>query len=123
MIKNDKSNFLIFESPNGGTGDFGLLTSPSFQYYQTYHEKPIYGGHESRVPLDTLSNSSTYFLNMFHIIGSKDDVIKQDLEIHGLSLFEYFDIKYLTLHKELAKPARISPVSYTHLTLPTILLV
>jgi hypothetical protein len=105
MIKNDKSNFLIFESPNGGTGDFGLLTSPSFQYYQTYHEKPIYGGHESRVPLDTLSNSSTYFLNMFHFYGKKADIINQDLKIHGTSLFNYYDIKYLVIHKTLEELA------------------
>ena len=37
---------------------------------------------------------------MFHILGSKDDVIKQDLAAHGLSLFDYFDIKYVTLQKE-----------------------
>ena len=38
---------------------------------------------------------------MFHILGSKDDVIKQDMAIHGLSLFDHFDIKYVTIHKEL----------------------
>ena len=37
---------------------------------------------------------------MFHIQGSKDDVIKQDLTTHGLSLFDYFDIKYVTIHKD-----------------------
>jgi hypothetical protein len=39
---------------------------------------------------------------MFHIHGSKDDVINQDLATHGLSLFDHFDIKYVTLHKDYA---------------------
>ena len=34
-------------------------------------------------------------------LGSKDDVVKQDLVTHGLSLFDHFDINYVTLHKEL----------------------
>jgi hypothetical protein len=36
---------------------------------------------------------------MFHILGSKDDVIKQDLATYGLSLFDHFDIKYVILQK------------------------
>ena len=52
----------------------------------------------------------TYFLNMFHKFGSGNDVIKQDLATHGLSLFEYFDIKYLTVHKELASSEKTSHI-------------
>tara|TARA_B100001765_G_C19409997_1_gene296225 strand:- start:151 stop:813 length:663 start_codon:yes stop_codon:yes gene_type:complete len=38
---------------------------------------------------------------MFHWKGDKADIIKQDLATHGLSLFDYFDVRYVTLHKEL----------------------
>ena len=38
---------------------------------------------------------------MFYIFGSKEDIIKQDIATHGLALFDYFDIKYVTLHKKL----------------------
>ena len=100
-IKNDQSKFAILPAPIGGTG-YGLLLSDSvFLYHQIHHEKPIYGGFESRVDIEIMRNTQTYFLNMFHILGSKDDVIKQDLVTHGLSLFDHFDIKYVTLHKEL----------------------
>ncbi len=105
-IRSDESKFVVLAAPIGGTGDGLLMSDPRILYHQTYHEKPIYGGYESRVPLDTMDETQTYFLNMFHKFGSKNDVIKQDLTIHGLSLFEYFDIKYLTLHKELAVPAK-----------------
>jgi hypothetical protein len=46
---------------------------------------------------------------MFHILGSKDDVIKQDLTTHGLSLFDHFDIKYVTLHKEHTLAGNVFP--------------
>ena len=38
---------------------------------------------------------------MFNILGTENDIIKQDLAIHGLSLFDYFDIKYVILNKKL----------------------
>ena len=98
-IKNDESKFAVLSAPIGGVGDGGLMSDPTVLYHQIHHEKPIYGGHESRVSLETTKNTQTYFLSMFHIFGSKDDVIKQDLATHGLSLFNHFDIKYVTLHK------------------------
>jgi len=98
-IKNDESKFAVLPVPIGGIGDYGLMSDPLVLYHQLHLEKPIYGGHESRVTHETLSNTQTYFLNMFHILGSKDDVIKQDLATYGLSLFDHFDIKYVILQK------------------------
>ena len=101
-IKNDESKFAVLAAPIGGTGDMRLMSNPEILYHQIYHEKPIYGGFESRIPLDILDETRTYFFNMFHKYGSKNDIIKQDLAIHGLSLFDHFDIKYLTVHKTAA---------------------
>jgi hypothetical protein len=110
-IKNDESKFAVLPVPIGGIGDYGLMSDPLVLYHQLHLEKPIYGGHESRVTHETLSNTQTYFLNMFHILGSKDDVIKQDLATYGLSLFDYFDIKYVILQKAvLANEPGLSPV-------------
>ena len=107
-IKNDESKFTVLPAPIGGTGDRLLLSAPVMLYHQIHHEKPIYGGFESRVDIEIMRNTQTYFLNMFHILGSKDDVIKQDLVTHGLSLFDHFDIKYITLHKKLASYDKIN---------------
>ncbi len=107
-IKNDESKFAVLPVPIGGTADGLLMSDPVILYHQTHHEKPIYGGFESRVDNEIMRNTQTYFLNMFHILGSKDDVIKQDLVTHGLSLFDHFDIKYVTLHKELASYDKIN---------------
>ena len=99
-IKNDESKFAVLPVPIGGTGEYGLMSDPAMLYHQLHHEKPIYGGYEARATFETLSGTQTYFLNMFHILGSKDDIIKQDLTTHGLSLFDHFDIKYVTLDKD-----------------------
>ena len=112
-IKNDESKFAVLPVPLGGIGEFRLMTDSVVLYHQIYHEKPIYGGVESRASYETLENIQTYFLNMFRIncdyidanipcqSSGKNDVIKQDLSIHGLSLFDHFDIKYVILHKKM----------------------
>ena len=100
-IKNDQSKFAILPAPLGGVGEFDLMSDPVVLHHQIYHERPIYGGMESRASYETVENIQTYFLNMFRILGDKDDVIKQDLDTHGLSLFDHFDIKYVILHKEM----------------------
>jgi len=100
-IKNDGSKFAVLAVPIGGTGDYMLMSDPTILYHQIYHEKPIIGGYESRVSYETMSESRTYFLNMFHGLGTSVDIVKQDISIHGLALFDYFDIKYVTLHKNL----------------------
>jgi len=101
LIKNDNNVRSILESPMGGTGDFLLMSDPTILYYQTVHEKPIYGGHESRPSLDVLRGTQTYFLNMFQLEGSKNDIIKQDLSIHGITILNYHDIDYVIIHKKL----------------------
>ena len=109
-IKNDGSKFAVLPIPIGGTGDGSLMSDPRVLYHQIHHEKPIYGGYESRASYETTASVHTYFLNMFHKLGSNNDVIKQDLATHGLSLFDYFDIKYVTLHKELATSSKIANI-------------
>ena len=112
-IKNDESKFAVLPVPLGGIGEFRLMTDNVVLYHQIHHEKPIYGGVESRASYETLEHIQTYFLNMFRIncdyidanipcqSSGKNDVIKQDLSIHGLSLFDHFDIKYVILHKKM----------------------
>ena len=105
-IKNDESKFAVLPVPIGGTAVGSLMSDPRILYHQLHHEKPIYGGYESDQSHEMMESTQTYFLNMFHMKGSNNDIIKQDLAIHGLSLFDYFDIKYVTLHKELTSPNR-----------------
>ena len=109
MIKNDINTRSILEAPLGGTGDFLLMSDPAILYYQTTHEKPIYGGHESRPSLDVLRGTQTYFLNMFQLEGSKNDIIKQDLTKYGVSILDFYHIDYVNIHKKVPTVFSDSP--------------
>ena len=114
IIKDDINTRAILEAPMGGTGDFLLMTDPTILYYQTVHEKPIYGGHESRPSLDVLRGTQTYFLNMFQLEGSKNDIITQDLTIHGISILNYHHIDHVIIHKKLPSIFSDSPIIQKH---------
>ena len=75
-LKMMKQSFAILPAPLGGVGEWNLMSHPVMLYHQIHHEKPIYGGYESRASFEIAKNTQTYFLNMFHIYGDKDDVIK-----------------------------------------------
>jgi len=99
-LKNDQEKFVILESPVSGlSGDYRLNSHPVFAYYQTIHEKPIIGGYESRSTLDVLTQTNTYFLKKFKLYDSGNDIIKQKLEEHGISILNYYDVKYVVIHK------------------------
>jgi len=98
-IKNDDSNFVILESPIGTRTATQYTSHPSFDYYQTVHEKPIIGGYESRATIDSLKQSESYFFNKFRLHDNGEDILKQDLGVHGTSILNYFNIKYVVIHK------------------------
>lgn len=111
-IRNDVSNFVVLESPIGSmTTDRGI-SHPTFGYYQTFHEKPIIGGYESRATVDELEQTNTYFLKNFQLLKNQDffggdkythqdfnDIVKQDLGVHGVSILNNLNIKYVIIHK------------------------
>ena len=99
-IKNDKSEFVILEMPIGSWQTGSQNSVPMIGYYQTYHEKPIFGGHESRPTNDELEQTDTYFLKNFQRWENDSDIIKQDLSKYGIPILNYFNIKYVILHKD-----------------------
>ena len=99
-IKNDPRNVAILDAPIGGFGYLALQSDTRYQYFQTIHEKPIYGGFAARPSLDAQRNLQGYFLNQFMFDGSINDIVKQDISKVGLSLFEYHNIGYVIIHKD-----------------------
>jgi len=99
-IKNDKADFNILEMPIGSEHTNSQNSIPKIAYYQTFHEKPIFGGHESRPTLNELEQTDTYFLKNFQRFENDSDIIKQDLSEYGISIMNYFNIKYAILHKD-----------------------
>ena len=99
-IKSDTKNTAILEAPIGGFGQMKRYSDPIFQYYQTYHEKPIVGGYEVHTPSDIQRGTQGYFYNNFSWDGSKSDVINQDLSKVGISIMNYLNIGHVVIHQK-----------------------
>lgn len=99
-IKNDSKNFVILDAPTGGLGYLDLQSDPLYQYFQTVHEKPIYGGWATRPSTESQRFMQSYFILQFFYPAITDDIVKQDLKDVGASILNYYNIGYVILHKD-----------------------
>jgi len=99
-IKSDTKNTAILEVPVGGFGQMKRYSDPIFQYYQTYHEKPIVGGYEVHTTSDIQRGTQEYFYNNFSWDGSKSDVVNQDLSKVGISIMNYLNVGHVLIHQK-----------------------
>jgi len=97
-------------------GDFALVELPrdysyapcqvsEYQYYQTVHRKKLIGGYVARNPsyaLDFMYN--TPVIRELNFPELPPDILKQDLSEVGLSLLNYYDVKYIILHRNYMTP-------------------
>ena len=100
IIKSDTKNTAILEAPIGGFGQMKRYSDPIFQYYQTYHTKPIVGGYEVHLPSDIQRTTQTYFFNNFAWDGIKRDIVHQDMNDVGISIMNYFNIGHVVIHQK-----------------------
>ena len=93
-------------------GDFALVELPrdycyakcqvsEYQYYQTVHRKKLIGGYVARNPsyaLDFVYN--TPVIRELNFPELPPDILRQDLSEVGLSLLNYYDVRYVILHRD-----------------------
>jgi hypothetical protein len=103
-------------------GDFALVELPrdycyaqcqvsEYQYYQTVHRKKLVGGYVARNPsyaLDFLYN--TPVIRELNFPELPPDILRQELSEVGLSLLNYYDVKYIILHRNYMTPEMFSKV-------------
>ena len=99
-IKKDSSKFAILDAPTGGLGYLDLQSDPLYQYFQTVHEKPIFGGWATRPSTEAERFLQNYFFLQFFYPGFTNDIIKQDLGEVGISILNHYNIGYVILHKK-----------------------
>jgi hypothetical protein len=97
-------------------GDFALVELPrdycyaqcqvsEYQYYQTVHRKKLVGGYVARNPsyaLDFLYN--TPVIRKLNFPELPPDILRQALSEVGLSLLNYYDVRYIILHRNYMTP-------------------
>ncbi|MBM4465216.1 MAG: hypothetical protein FJ014_06670 [Chloroflexi bacterium] len=103
-------------------GDFALVELPrdysyaqcqvsEYQYYQTIHRKKLVGGYVARNPsyaLDFVYN--TPVIRELNFPELPPDILRQDLSEVGLSLLNYYDVRYIILHRNYMTPEMFSKV-------------
>ena len=113
QIASDSRDVVVMQAPLGKhllPLVTGMLFN-DFTYYQNIHEKPIISGHQARPPNETADYVRTYFLNQFIGDQPSNDIVKQDLNKVGISLFDYFDIGYIIIYTDFSRtfPKNESP--------------
>lgn len=102
---------VFYEQIAEDTGDYALLEIPATKvyecgiklaYYQTIHGKPIVGGQVARTP----ACARDFELNiplvrqLTYLEAPTNDILKQNGTEIGTSILNYYNIRYIILHKE-----------------------
>jgi hypothetical protein len=96
-ISQDKDSYALLEIPGTLKYDAGV----SLIYYQTIHGKPVIGNWAARFP----SNARDFELNtpvvkeLTYLQPLNTDILDQDIKQVGTSIFNYYNISYIVLHK------------------------
>ncbi len=97
-IYSDREKYVILEIPSAILNDAAAV---KFSYYQTYHGKPIVGNHIARIPKGArdfeLNTPLIRELTLLH--NDSRDILNQDPFEVGLSILNYYNIKYITIHE------------------------
>ena len=100
QIANEEGDYSILEIPN----IVPTITHPEFMYYQTIHGKKLINGYASRTPDYVMTFvSSTPLISHLIFLSNEavyDDILHQNLTRVGSSILNYYNIRYIILHKD-----------------------
>jgi hypothetical protein len=99
QIASEEGDFALVELPRDYS--YAQCQVSEYQYYQTVHRKKLVGGYVARNPsyaLDFVYN--TPVIRELNFPELPPDVLRQDLSEVGLSLLNYYDVRYIILHRD-----------------------
>jgi hypothetical protein len=99
QFASDKEDNAIMEVPF--KQDVYVFSVSDYMYYQTIHEKRLVGGYLSRTPKyasDFVEN--TPIVSDYWNLHPTSDILNQDLAKIGSSLLDYYNIRYVIIHKQ-----------------------
>ena len=95
-ISLDTEHYALLEIP--ATNNAGNLGFDKI-YYQTIHGKAIVGGYAARYPSNVHDfQKNTPFIRELSYLNSFDDILIQDTPYIGVSILNYYNIKYIVVH-------------------------
>lgn len=96
-ISSDRENYAVLEIPSALL-HYGATVK--FAYYQTIHGKPLVGNHLARTPSNARDfELSTPLIKEFTLLSNDSrDILDQDPFKAGLSILNYYNIRYIIIH-------------------------
>lgn len=94
QLANDEEDYAILEVP--------IIWYADVLYYQTLHGKNLVGGYVSRPPNDAIEflKSTPLVSDLLNFYPSDNDIINQNLAEIAPSIADYYNIRYIILHKD-----------------------
>lgn len=94
QLANDDEDYAILEVP--------IIWYADVLYYQTLHGKNLVGGYVSRPPNNAIAflKSTPLVSDLLNFYPSDEDIINQNLSDIGTSIANYYNIRYIILHKD-----------------------
>lgn len=111
-ISKEKEDFVILNLPI--LYEFNELEGAKNLYYQTIHKKRMIGGCITRLPskaLHFLQNTPIFY--EFLWFEPKKDIIDYELSHTGLSVFNFYNIKYVIFHKNITNNTKFELIGVT----------
>jgi hypothetical protein len=100
-IGQDPDHYALLEIPI--TANYGA--GVKIIYYQTIHGKPVVGGQAGRTPLNARDfERNTPFINEITFLKPINDILIQEKNSTSFSVLEYYNIRYIILHKKYLHP-------------------
>lgn len=96
-LSGNSEDFAIFEIP-----DLSLhVTYPEYMYYQTVHGKKLVTGYAHQPETCNQFTENTPVVNDLYFMSkiTENDILNQDIKETGLSILNYYNIRYIILHK------------------------
>jgi len=101
QIAKEPEDYAVLEIPDF----FFVVTYSEYMYYQTIHEKKLINGYVSRNPdyVVDFIDSTPYIRQLMYLSHPSihQDILNQNLTEIGPTILNYYNIKYIILHKEL----------------------
>jgi hypothetical protein len=102
---------VFYEQIAEDTGDYALLEIPATidydcgikcEYYQTIHAKQIVGGQVARTPIGTrdFESNTPLVRQLTYLEAPTKDILKQNETEIGTSILNYYNIRYIIIHKK-----------------------
>lgn len=100
----DPDQYALLEIPIASNYEAGVRII----YYQTIHGKPVVSGQIGRAPVNVRDfEKNTPFINEISYQRSFDDILIQEKYNTTISVLNYYNIRYIIIHKDFLNPDKL----------------